>query len=86
MARVTDPASGRVMEVWSDRARPAVLRRQFPRRHAHGKDGKVYKRRSAFCMEPQYYPDAPNHPNFPSTELKPGQTYHNTIEYKFSAE
>ena len=35
MARVTDPVSGRVMEVWSDRARPAILRRQFPRRHAH---------------------------------------------------
>jgi aldose 1-epimerase len=37
-------------------------------------------------MEPQHYPDSPNHANFPSTELKPGQTYHCTIEYKFSAE
>ena len=51
-----------------------------------GKDGKVYQRRSAFCMEPQYYPDSPNHSNFPSTELKPGQTYHCAIEYKFSVQ
>jgi aldose 1-epimerase len=50
-----------------------------------GKGGKVYQRRSAFCMEPQHYPDSPNHANFSSTELKPGETYHNTIEYKFSA-
>ena len=50
-----------------------------------GKGGKVYKRRTGFCMEPQHYPDSPNKPQFPSTELKPGQTYQNTIIYKFSA-
>jgi aldose 1-epimerase len=37
-------------------------------------------------MEPQHYPDSPNHPEFPTTELKPGQTYHNTIIYKFGTE
>jgi aldose 1-epimerase len=37
-------------------------------------------------MEPQHYPDSPNHPNFPSVELKPGQLYHNIIEYKFSVQ
>ena len=51
-----------------------------------GKDGMVYRYRSAFCMEPQHYPDSPNHPEFPSTELKPGETYHNTIIYKFSTQ
>ena len=49
-----------------------------------GKGGKVYQRRTGFCMEPQHYPDSPNQPDFPSTELKPGQTFHNTIIYKFS--
>ena len=49
-----------------------------------GKGGWVYKFRNAFCMEPQHYPDSPNHPAFPSTELKPGQTYHNTIIYRLS--
>ena len=85
-ARVTDPASGRVMEVWSDQPGLQFYAGNFLDGTLHGKDGKVYTRRSAFTMEPQFYPDAPNHPNFPSTELKPGQTYHNTIEYKFSAE
>ena len=50
-----------------------------------GKGGQTYKPRSGFCMEPQHYPDSPNHPKFPSTELKPGQTYHCTIMYRFSA-
>lgn len=44
-----------------------------------GKGGWVYQFRDAFAMEPQEFPDAPNHPNFPSAELKPGQTHRNTI-------
>ena len=85
-ARVTDPNSGRVMEVWSDQPGLQFYTGNFLDGTLHGKDGKVYTRRSAFTMEPQDYPDAPNHPNFPSSVLRPGQTYHNTIEYKFSAE
>ncbi|MGH7989345.1 MAG: hypothetical protein ACREDS_04015 [Limisphaerales bacterium] len=49
-----------------------------------GKYGRVYQFRDAFAMEPQFFPDSPNHPNFPSAELKPGETYRNTIIYKFS--
>jgi aldose 1-epimerase len=86
MARVTDPTSGRVMEVWSDEPGLQFYAGNFLDGTLTGKDGKVYQRRSAFAMEPQHYPDSPNKPNFPSTELKPGQTYHNTIEYKFSVE
>jgi len=86
MARVTDPASGRVMEVWSDEPGLQFYAGNFLDGTLTGKDGKVYQRRYAFCMEPQHYPDSPNHPNFPTTELKPGQTYHNIIEYKFSAQ
>jgi aldose 1-epimerase len=85
-ARVTDPISGRMMEVWSDQPGLQFYAGNFLDGTLTGKDGKVYQRRSAFCMEPQHYPDSPNHANFPSTELKPGQTYHCTIEYKFSAE
>ena len=51
-----------------------------------GKTGKVYNFRTGFCLEPQHYPDSPNHANFPSTVLKPGQTYKNTIIYRFSTE
>ena len=49
-----------------------------------GKGGQVYKFRNGFCFEPQHYPDAPNHPDFPTTTLNPGETYHNAIIYKFS--
>jgi aldose 1-epimerase len=86
MARVSDPKSGRVMEVWSDEPGLQFYAGNFLDGTLIGKEGKVYQRRNAFCMEPQHYPDSPNKPNFPSVELKPGQTYHNTIAYKFSAE
>jgi aldose 1-epimerase len=86
MARVMEPASGRVMEVWSDEPGLQFYTGNFLDGTLTGKDGKVYQRRNAFCMEPQHYPDSPNKANWPSVELKPGQTYHNTIEYKFSAE
>jgi len=49
-----------------------------------GKGGKSYPHRSAFCLETQHFPDAPNHPNFASTVLKPGETYKTTTTYKFS--
>ncbi|MDR2274128.1 MAG: galactose mutarotase [Sphingobacterium sp.] len=49
-----------------------------------GKNGKVYPYRSAFCLETQHFPDAPNHPNFASTVLKPGDTYHSKTTYRFS--
>jgi aldose 1-epimerase len=50
-----------------------------------GKGGKVYDFRTAFCMETQHFPDSPNQPSFPSTVLKPGDTYKSTTVYKFSA-
>ena len=86
MARVTDPVSGRVLEVWSDEPGLQFYAGNFLDGTLTGKDGKVYQRRSAFAMEPQHYPDSPNKPSWPTVELKPGETYHNTIEYKFSAE
>lgn len=49
-----------------------------------GKGKKAYPFRSAICLETQHFPDAPNHPNFASTELKPGQTYKTSTTYKFS--
>jgi aldose 1-epimerase len=83
-ARVEEPNSGRVMEVWSDEPGLQFYSGNFLDGSLTGKDGKVYQRRTGFCMEPQHFPDSPNKPNFPSVELKPGQTYHNTIVYKFS--
>ncbi|HLP76093.1 MAG TPA: aldose epimerase family protein [Candidatus Paceibacterota bacterium] len=83
-ARVTEPTTGRVMEVLSDEPAVQFYAGNFLDGSITGKDGKVYQRRTGFCLEPQHYPDSPNKPQFPSTELKPGQTYHNVIIYKFS--
>jgi aldose 1-epimerase len=44
----------------------------------------VYIRRAALCLETQHFPDSPNHPDFPTAELKPGQRYHQVTEFKFS--
>ncbi len=84
-ARVHDPVSGRTMEVWTTSPGLQFYTGNFLDGTITGKDGKVYQHRYAFCMEPQHFPDSPNHPEFPTTELKPGQEYHNTIVYKFSA-
>jgi aldose 1-epimerase len=84
-AEVYDPGSGRVMEVWT--TEPGV---QFYTGNnlpgaLKGKDGKTYGLRGALCLETQHYPDSPNKPSFPTTELKPGTTYRTTTVYKFSA-
>jgi aldose 1-epimerase len=50
-----------------------------------GKGGVTYGKRSAFCLETQHFPDSPNHPDFPTTELKRGQKYHTVTVFKFSA-
>ncbi len=84
MARVYEPTTGRVMEVLSTEPALQFYSGNFLDGTITGKGGWVYQFRNAFCMEPQHYPDSPNHPAFPSTVLKPGQTYHNTIIYRFS--
>jgi aldose 1-epimerase len=83
MGQVYDPVTGRVLEVWSDQPGVQFYTGNFLNGTMTGKDGWVYQFRDALTLEPQYYPDSPNHPNFPSTELKPGQVYHNVIVYKF---
>jgi aldose 1-epimerase len=84
MARVTEPTTGRVLEVMSDQPGLQFYSGNFLDGTLKGKGGWVYQFRAAFCMEPQHYPDSPNQPQFPSVVLKPGQVYRNTIVYKFS--
>lgn len=86
VARVADKTSGRCMEVFTTQPGMQFYSGNFLDGTITGKGGQKYHRRYAFCMEPQHYPDAPNHPKFPSIELKPGQVYKNTIVYKFSTE
>jgi len=84
-ARVYEPTSGRVLEVLTTEPGLQLYSGNFLDGTITGKGGWVYKQRSAFCMEPQHFPDSPNKPSFPSTVLRPGQIYKNTIIYRFSA-
>ncbi len=84
-AEVFEPKSGRVMDVLTTEPGLQFYTGNFLDGTIHGKGGKAYAKRSAFCMETQHYPDSPNKSNFPSTELKPGQTYKTTTVYRFSA-
>ena len=86
MARVSEPTSGRVMEVWSTEPALQFYTGNFLDGTITGKGGWVYQKRTRFCMEPQHYPDSRTSRNSPSTELKPGQTYQNTIIYRFSVQ
>ena len=85
-ARVTEPITGRVLEVLSTEPGLQFYCGNFLDGKLKGKGGWVYRHRNGFCMEPQHYPDSPNQPNFPSVVLKPGQVYKNTIIYRFSVQ
>lgn len=85
MATVEEPETGRVLEVSSTEPSLQFYTGNFLDGSQVGKGGTVYQFRNAFCMEPQHYPDSPNQSKFPSVVLKPGQTYKNTIVYRFSA-
>jgi len=84
-AEAYEPTSGRVLEVLTDQPGMQFYTGNFLDGSVTGTDGKVYNKRYAFCLETQHYPDSPNHPSFPKTELKPGQTFHSTTIYRFSA-
>jgi aldose 1-epimerase len=83
-AVVTDPASGRTMEVLTDQPGIQFYGGNFLDGTVTGKNGIKYQRRSGLCLETENFPDAPNHPNFPSAVLRPGQTYHHMMILRFS--
>lgn len=83
-ARIESPRTGIVLEVSSTEPAVQFYSGNFLDGKITGKKGRVYAHRTGFCFEPQHYPDSPNQPAFPSTVLRPGQTYQNTIIYHFS--
>jgi len=83
-AQAYDPHSGRLLEVSTTEPGLQFYTGNFLD-GIHGKGGKVYNRRYAFCLETQHFPDSPNHPQFPSTVLRPGQRFQSTTVYKFSS-
>ncbi len=85
VAKINDPKSGRVMEIYS--TEPAV--QFYTGNFLDGTitaGGKTYEKHAAFCLETQHYPDSPNEPSFPSSVLRPGETYKHSTVHKFSAE
>jgi len=84
-ARVYEPTTGRVLEVSTTQPGVQFYTGNFLDGTITGTDGKGYKRRYGLCLETQHFPDSPNHPSFPNTILRPGEKFHQTTVFKFSA-
>jgi aldose 1-epimerase len=84
-ARVEDPSSGRVMEVYTNQPGIQFYTGNFLDGSVKGKGGRPATLRSALCLETQHYPDTPNKPTFPPATLRPGQAYNTTTEFRFSS-
>lgn len=82
MARVTDPTSGRTLEVFSTAPGVQFYSGNFLDDTIVGKGGRRYGHRHGFCLEPGVFPDSPNRPEFPSPVLRPGETYRHTLVYR----
>ncbi|HEY5907023.1 MAG TPA: aldose epimerase family protein [Vicinamibacteria bacterium] len=84
VARATDPGSGRALEVLTTEPGIQFYSGNFLDGTVVGRGGQAYKRRSGFCLETQHFPDSPNQPSFPSTVLRPGETYRTTTIYRLT--
>jgi aldose 1-epimerase len=85
-ARVTDPLTGRVLEVETTEPGLQFYSGNFLDGTITGKGGQVYVHRSGFCLETQHFPDSPNQPDFPSTTLRPGEEYRSRTIYRFATD
>ncbi|MFS4454960.1 aldose epimerase family protein [Maribacter sp. 2304DJ31-5] len=83
-AKVVEPISGRTMEVYTNEPGLQFYGGNFLDGSIVGKGEKIYRHRTAFCLETQHFPDSPNQSHFPSTRLDPGQEYYSICIYKFS--
>jgi len=83
-ARLVDPKTGRVLDVSTTEPGVQFYTGNFLDGSITGKGGQRYEHRGALCLETQHYPDSPNHANFPSTILRPGETYQSRTTFAFS--
>jgi aldose 1-epimerase len=84
-ASVAEPGSGRTLECWTTEPGVQFYTGNFMD-HIRGRENMIYNKQEGFCLEAQHYPDSPNHPEFPPTELTPGETYTQTTIYRFGLE
>ena len=85
-ARVREPKSGRILEVWTSEPGMQLYCGNFLDGSIRGKSGAAYQKHQGFCLETQHFPDSPNQPNFPSTALKAGVQFHSTTVFRFFAQ
>jgi aldose 1-epimerase len=85
-ARVVDPVTGRTLEVLTTEPGVQFYSGNFLDGTLAGKGGVKYARRAGFCLETQHFPDSPNHPNFPSTALRPAETYKTSTVFRFGVD
>ncbi len=81
--KLEEPSSGRILEIYTTQPGIQFYSGNFLDGSIIGKGGKRYYKHYALCLEPQHFPDSPNHPNFPNTILRPGEKYSQKIIYKF---
>ena len=84
-AQALDPASGRELTVWTDQPGVQFYSGNFLTGKLVGISGHIYRQSAGYTFETQHFPNSPNQPNFPSTELKPGQVYNTTTVFQFSS-
>jgi aldose 1-epimerase len=84
-ALVAEPQTGRVMEVWTTEPGLQFYSGNFLDGRLRGKGGATYIHRAGLCLETQHFPDSPNQPQFPSTVLRPGETYSSETVYRFTS-
>lgn len=84
-ARVVEPQSGRVLELWTEEPGVQFYSGNFLDGTLQGK-GRNYAHRSGFCLEPQHFPDSPNRPHFPNVILRPGEEYLTESRFRFTVE
>ncbi|CAL9584626.1 Aldose 1-epimerase [Streptomyces sp. enrichment culture] len=85
IATLRDPASGRTMKIATTEPGLQFYSGNFLDGTLVGSGGAIYRQGDALCLETQHFPDSPNQPSFPSTTLRPGQTYRSTTVHSFSA-
>ncbi|HEY5018833.1 MAG TPA: galactose-1-epimerase, partial [Streptosporangiaceae bacterium] len=83
-ARAWDPASGRKLTVWTDEPGVQFYSGNFLTGTLVGISGHIYRQSAGYTFETQHFPNSPNQPNFPSTELKPGQVFNSSTVFQFS--
>ncbi|MFC5908847.1 aldose epimerase family protein [Streptacidiphilus monticola] len=84
-AVLAEPGTGRTMEVWTSEPGLQVYTGNALDGSLAGPDGRAYGRHAGLCLETQHFPDAPNRPDYPTTELRPGQLLRSRTEFRFPA-